>query len=76
LTPTPPRYDLAEILALMKANRVLRVKLGSLEVELSPSAFADQVSAPRAQAAPLPSDEDFLFMSTAIQPEPADKRGE
>lgn len=33
-------YDLVQIIELMKLNRVLKVKMGSLEVELSPEAFA------------------------------------
>jgi hypothetical protein len=35
-------YDLTQIIDLMKANKVLKVKLGSLEVELDPAAFADE----------------------------------
>lgn len=42
--------DVKELITLMRQERVLRVKMGGLEVELSPAAFAPD--APAAAAAP------------------------
>jgi hypothetical protein len=59
-----PKYDLKQIIELMKANKVLHVKLGNLEVSLSPSAFTPDVPTDKTPTDKMPTEEDFLFASS------------
>lgn len=61
--------DVKELIALMKAERCLRVKMGGLEVELSPTAFAaDPLPAGAEKAPEKPTiPEDFTLWSVQDQ---------
>lgn len=64
---TKREYDLVEILELMTKHKATKVKLGSLEVELSPQAFAApelQLPADPLMSSPMPSDAEMLEWST------------
>lgn len=67
--PQKRERDLEEILDLMVRMKCLRVKLGGLEVELSPEAFAPAIN-PAAQppSEREPTDEELLFMSAGGPP--------
>lgn len=59
--------DVRELIQLMKQERCLRVKMGGLEVELSPMAFAPD-AAPADTKPLMPSvPENFLFYSVQDQ---------
>jgi hypothetical protein len=57
--------EIAELIALMKREKVLVAKLGGLHVELHPSAFVTPEDAPKddPKAAPMPTDEEFMVWS-------------
>ena len=38
------QYDILELLEIMKLNKCLKVKLGGMEIELSPMAFMKEIS--------------------------------
>ncbi len=59
--------DVEKLIELMKRERVLRVKMGGLEVELSPMAFAPD-AAPAASKDDKPAmPENFTFWSVQDQ---------
>jgi len=59
------QWELEEVIALMKRERLLKVKLGGLEVEMAPAAFAsaDASDTAKKDEKPAPKPEDFLFWS-------------
>lgn len=61
--------EVRELINLMKRERVLRVKMGGLEVELSPMAFApDAEAAPDNSKTAVPAmPENFTFWSVQDQ---------
>ncbi len=58
--------DVEKLIELMKRERVLRVKMGGLEVELSPTAFAPD-AAPEAKNLVAPAPPDFTMWSVQDQ---------
>lgn len=59
-----PRYELKELLELMKIHKILTLKMGGLELELHPSAFESQEVAVQ-EGAPKVEDEEFSRVPTA-----------
>lgn len=55
--------DVKELVTYMRENRVSRVKMGGLEVELDPSAFASPAAPEVKPEIPI----DFTFYSVADQ---------
>ena len=58
--------EVEKLIDLMKRERVLRVKMGGLEVELSPMAFAPD-SPPEAKDVRPAIPENFMFWSVQDQ---------
>ena len=60
------QWQLDELVTFMKANKVTRVKLGGLEVDLAPAAFVAEVETPVSPAKPdvMPTDQDLMFWSS------------
>jgi hypothetical protein len=87
MTPTKKDYDLVEILEMMQKYKAVKVKLGGLEVELSPDAFkkiedtpiVSNHKEPIGSAGGAPTDDEMLFWSTPtmpnIQTEPINQEG-
>ena len=64
------QWELAELVSFMKTNRVTRVKLGGLEVDLAPSAFVAEIEAgtlgPATKSDPMPTEEDLRYWSSPV----------
>jgi hypothetical protein len=58
-------WELAELVAFMKAQGVTKVKLGGLEVELSPMALSAPApgAIPAASGIAMPTPEEFMLWS-------------
>ena len=68
------QFDLESLISLMESRKVLRVKMGGMEVELSPSAFTSKLAEAEGagQAEPIPTDDEFMRWSAAgafVEPE-------
>ena len=68
MNPQNKQYDLLEILEIMKKNKVLKVQMGSLIVELSQEAFKpepiEQEIKPKEPELPPLTDEDKLKIAS------------
>jgi len=72
-------WELDELVEYMKMNRVHKVKLGNLEVELSPIAFqvdAAEGTVPLQGDEAMPTEDEFLFRSTPYYDEMKAQREE
>jgi len=70
------QWELEALVTMMVAKKVLKVRMGGLEVELSPDAFATapDTNAEETKSEPIPDGTEMLFLSGldpfATNPEP------